>query len=307
MPGEVALHKSVIDIQHARAKRPTGIDGGSGPRPLADLSLDVAFGDWDELLNAVKARLRQTVGEWLEVTPTAPGHIAAGQVVRTSVLECVAALDQLHTTLTHELGRREQLELEVFDARTALEQARAELIGTQAEQRHAKYLALHDSLTALPNRSFFQERLDHALALAPPQRQALAVLYLDLDEFKPINDAYGHAAGDELLRIVAARLTRAVRAEDMVSRMGGDEFACLLGGVSDFEQLSQLAGKVFDAVAAPCKIGQLKLNVTPSIGIAVCPGHGATAETLLKNADAAMYRAKRDRSGHAFFDHRIGG
>ena len=277
-----------------------GDNGHAAPMaraPLPLLASDVAVGDLDDLLNAVKARLRQTIDE-----PSAGtlGRDVAGRV-RASVLECAEALDQLHLTLTHELHRREQLELQVFDARTALAQARAELIGTQAGERLARHLASHDSLTLLPNRSFFRERLDQALDQAEPPHRTCAVLYLDLDGFKRVNDEHGHAAGDELLRIVAARLTRSVRAEDVVSRLGGDEFGCLLGGLPNREGLSNLARKLFLAVSAPFKVGALRLNVFPSIGIATCPEDGATADALLKNADAAMYHAKRHQSGYAFF------
>jgi diguanylate cyclase len=272
-----------------------------------DLPSDVSIRDWDVMLRAVKARLRLTVGERLGAPHEPQVRDAVGRV-QASVLECVAALDQLHATLTHELSRHQQLELEVFDAQTALAQARAELVGTQAGERHALHLALHDGLTSLPNRSFFRERLDHALAHLEPQRPALAVLYLDLDGFKPVNDEHGHATGDQMLRIVAARLTRAVRADDMVSRLGGDEFACLLGALPPGRvQLSRLACKLFDAVSAPFKIGKLKLTVRPSIGIAMCPTDGATADILLKNADAAMYHAKRHHTGYAFFDQRTDG
>ena len=128
------------------------------------------------------------------------------------------------------------------------------------------------------------------------------MLYLDLDDFKKVNDTHGHAVGDELLRVVAARLSRSVRADDVVSRLGGDEFACLLGDLPAREQLSHLACKVLDAVAAPCQIGPLRLHIRPSIGIAVCPSDGETADLLLEHADAAMYNAKRHRSGYAFFD-----
>ncbi|HJV96339.1 MAG TPA: GGDEF domain-containing protein [Albitalea sp.] len=211
-------------------------------------------------------------------------------------------LDPLHSTLEHALGRAERLELELFDARTALAQLRAELVGTQAGERRARHSARHDPLTALPNGGYFRERLDHALACADAPNPTLAVLYLDLDGFKLINDTHGHAAGDELLRIVAARLTRAVRAEDMVSRLGGDEFACLLGGMPSRDQMSHLASKLFDAVLAPFQIGELRLSVRPSIGIAMCPTDGVTCDALLKNADTAMYCAKRRQLGCVFFD-----
>jgi diguanylate cyclase (GGDEF)-like protein len=266
---------------------------------LPELPLDVAFGDWDDLFGAVKARLRLTVGE-LAAVPGPQGPTAAARI-RTSVLECVGALDQLQTTLTHEIARRQQLELEVFEAQTALALAHAELVGTQAGEKRARHLALHDNLTSLPNRSFVRERIDHALSHAEPQRQALAVLYLALDGFKPINDTHGRGAGDELLRIVAVRLARSVRADDVVGRVGGDEFACLLEGLPDRDQLSHLACKLFDAVSAPLKIGDLKLTVRASIGVAMWPADGATAEALLGNACGAMVRAKLHKTGYAFW------
>ncbi len=303
----IPVHAAVLAGAASMSTRSIGdpltADSGFGAllrAPLPDTSADIAICDWDDLFNAVKARLNSVVCE----CPSSAGPRSlprSGRQVKTVVQECTADLDQLHQTMANELGRRQQLELEVFDTRTALAQARAELVGTQAGERRARHLALHDSLTSLPNRGFFMERLNHALALTAPRRRSLAVMYLDLDGFKPVNDNHGHAAGDELLRIVAARLRRAVRAEDMVSRIGGDEFACLLGGLHDREQLGHLAAKVFDAISAPCKIGALRVAVHPSIGIAVCPDDGTTSEILLQNADKAMYAAKRQQTGHAFF------
>lgn len=269
----------------------------------ADSSQEASAGDWGELLNAVKSKLCVTVNG-KHATTTAPQRRNVERRDQTAVLACLMALDALHAKLMNEFYRRQQLEREIAEAQNALTQTRAELIGIQADAQRARHLALHDSLTALPNRSFFRERLDHALVQNGTTCQAFAVLYLDLDNFKPINDAYGHGAGDELLRIVAARLRRAVRAEDLVSRMGGDEFACVLGGLPGHAQLCLMACKLLDAVSAPLYIGNLQLSVRPSIGIAICPTDGANAELLLKNADAAMYRAKREKCGYAFFDER---
>lgn len=271
-------------------------------RPTAGSdSSNSLVGHWELLMGAVTARLRDTVGvSWASAAaPRSPQAVAQ---VQASVRECAAALDQLKGAMQQELQRCHVLERQLGLANEALAQAKADLLGTQDGERRARHLALHDGLTELPNRSFFRERLDQALAPAAAPGPALALLYLDLDGFKPINDMHGHEAGDALLRIVAARLSRAVRAEDMVGRLGGDEFGCLLGGLLNREQLGQLACKLFDAVSAPLCIGELQLTVRPSIGIAVCPGDGATAEQLLKHADAAMYRAKRHRSGYAFFD-----
>ena len=270
--------------------------------PRGVQSTDVGIGDWNDLLCAVKVRLTQIVRH-----PPGVSHdsllLDQANWVQAGVLDCVAALDQLHSTLTHELARCREVEREAFEARIALAQAREELFGTQAGERRARHLALHDSLTLLPNRSCFHERLGRALTQPDTERRALAVLFLDLDGFKDINDSHGHAVGDEVLKIVAARLTRALRAEDTVSRVGGDEFACLLAEPAGRDELSRLVSSLIDTVSAPVKLGELKLNVRPSIGIAVCPDDGTTCECLLRRADAAMDRAKRQRTGYAFFDH----
>jgi diguanylate cyclase (GGDEF)-like protein len=170
-------------------------------------------------------------------------------------------------------------------------------------------LAAQDELTALPRRGALQSPLECALTGAhetgPAAAPLLAVMFLDLDDFKPVNDRHGHAVGDELLRIVAQRLRRAMRAQDMVCRIGGDEFACLLATPMSREHLGQVAAKLFDTVSAPLKVDTLALTVRPSIGIALCPSDGDSAQQLLERADAAMYRAKRRQLGYAFFDARV--
>ena len=249
----------------------------------------------------MKFRLRSTVDVHLAALTLPLAELAAVQV-RTRILECVSALDQLHLTFTHEADRCQRLELELFEASSALTQSSSELAGTRAEELRARHLAFHDGLTLLPNRSFFHERFTQALLRSKANARTLAVFYIDLDGFKPINDAHGHEAGDQLLKIVAARLTRAVRAADMASRIGGDEFACLIGGKPTRVQLCDLAHKLVGAISAPVQIGEVSLQVRPSIGIATYPTDGTTANGLLKNADAAMYRAKREQTGFAFFD-----
>jgi diguanylate cyclase len=257
--------------------------------------------DHDLLLAAIAVRLRACLDE----LP------AACEPVRELVHDCALALEQLRPGLAQERGYGERLERELRAARAALAAARLDLAGTRDGERRALHLADHDSLTALPNRNCFQTRLDEALARnqetasAGGQAPTLAVLFLDLDDFKPINDRHGHQTGDELLRIVAQRLSRAVRAGDTVSRLGGDEFACLLATPIGLEQLSQLASKLFDAISAPLTVGPLALTVRPSIGIAVSPGDGHTAAALLQHADTAMYRAKRRQLGYSFFDARF--
>lgn len=252
----------------------------------------VALADWQVMLDAVTARLQQIGGTARGVHAQAAG----------ALLECARALGQLHTMLATEDGRRHRLELELFDAQVALAKARSALDGLRDGERRARHDAQHDALTALPNRAHFRERLQHALAGPSRERATMAVLYIDLDDFKPVNDLHGHATGDELLRIVATRLARAVRAEDMVSRLGGDEFACLIADMPDPAGLEALARKLIEIVAAPVTLGTLELRVQPSIGIAVSPMTAIGADALLRRADAAMYRAKRTKAGVARFD-----
>lgn len=195
-----------------------------------------------------------------------------------------------------------RLQGEVSLLRSELAKAHRDLQGTRAGERRARHSAQHDGLTRLPNRTFFEACLKEAIAERLNKPKALALFFLDLDEFKHINDTHGHATGDTLLQVVAARLKQAVRREDVVCRLGGDEFACLLRGLGEVRQLMQLAAKLFDSVAAPCHLDTCKLSVRPSIGIAICPQHGISGPDLLAHADAAMYRAKREQTGYAFFE-----
>ncbi|MFZ4550445.1 MAG: diguanylate cyclase domain-containing protein [Aquabacterium sp.] len=217
------------------------------------------------------------------------------------VESCEPALDQLQRALEHEHARRQQLEIKAFEARTDFDQLRAELDGSRADESRARHQALHDSLTALPNRHYFCQRLTQALTHATLTGASLAVFFIDLDGFKAVNDTHGHAVGDELLGVVAARLMRAVRSEDMVGRLGGDEFACLLLDAGDHAQLSSLACKMYDSVSSPVKLGDLFISVPPSIGIARFPQCGQTSDMLLRAADMAMYQAKREHTGYAFY------
>ncbi|HEX8617799.1 MAG TPA: diguanylate cyclase, partial [Thermoanaerobaculia bacterium] len=155
-----------------------------------------------------------------------------------------------------------------------------------------EYQAYHDALTGLPNRLLFRDRLTIALAHAKRQQSPLTVMFLDLDRFKYVNDTLGHSLGDELLRAVAARLRSVLREGDTIARMGGDEFTILLGDVTAAEDAAKIAQKLLDTVAEPLRVEGHELYVTTSIGIAMFPDDGDTAEALLKNADGAMYRAK---------------
>ncbi len=161
-----------------------------------------------------------------------------------------------------------------------------------------RQMAYQDSLTGLPNRSLLNDRLVQSLASAKRRAQKVTLIYLDLDGFKTVNDTYGHQVGDELLRVVAARLTGQLRQSDTVARLGGDEFLLLLPDAGRARDGDRIARKLLAAIRRPWRIRGRNLVVTGSIGMAVFPRDGRSAETLLKHADQAMYDAKaagRDR------------
>jgi diguanylate cyclase (GGDEF)-like protein len=162
--------------------------------------------------------------------------------------------------------------------------------------------AEHDFLTGLPNRMLLNDRISQAIALAPRHMKKVAILFLDLDGFKHINDSLGHSIGDKLLQSVATRLLDCVRGSDTVSRQGGDEFVVLLSEVSQPEDAAVTARRMLQAVAEPHTIDLHDLHVTTSIGASVYPDDGLEAETLIKNADIAMYQAKENgRQSYRFF------
>ena len=164
------------------------------------------------------------------------------------------------------------------------------------------YLAQHDSLTDLPNRVLLNDRLNQAMGLAHRHRRKLAMLFLDVDRFKHINDSMGHAVGDRLLQVVARRLLACVRSSDTVSRQGGDEFVILLQDVTRAYDAALCADKILLALSMPLRIDQHELHLTASIGIVTYPDDGTDCETLLNNADAAMYHAKDSgRANYQFF------
>lgn len=241
---------------------------------------DAALGDWHDLFCAVTERLRSTQDP-------------------AEVLECVAAMEQLGATLKHEIGRCLH---ERNQAQAALAQALDGCAGTRDESLYARYLARHDSLTSLPDRGLFLERLEHALRDAETERRAVAVLYLGLEGCRVAADPQGPGDSEALFWAVGARLTRAVRADDLVSHFGQDEFACLLPDVPGPEPVGEVARKLLATLSAPLRISARTYRVRPSIGIAM----GATADpagaamTLLGHADAAMVRARRHGLGHAF-------
>ena len=257
--------------------------------------------DCEELIDTVKSSLWGLLDAPLNGDMGAQPPDDRGRV-RSTAMEGAMALELLKSNLAQAFEVREQLERDIRDARGALENMRAELAGTQAGERQARHLAAHDPLTGLANRGHFQDCLCHAQAMHALTGRGLAILFIDLDGFKPINDTYGHAAGDALLRIVASRLSHGVRSGDLVSRLGGDEFACLLHEVESSEHAERLAMKLLESLRSPCSVGPHIVQVDASIGIIYdTEGAGDPADLLLK-ADMAMYRAKRERTGTAIYE-----
>lgn len=170
------------------------------------------------------------------------------------------------------------------------------------QEEELRQLASYDTLTSLPNRTLFNERLRHAVAHCRRNNQRLALLFLDLDRFKQINDSLGHGSGDQLLKQVANRLRANVREEDTVARLGGDEFTVMLEDVSSVEAVGTVANKLIKACEQPYDLGGNEVVVSPSIGISIFPDDGEDTVTLLKNADMAMYHAKEQgRNNFQFF------
>ena len=201
---------------------------------------------------------------------------------------------------------RDELEVRVLERTAELAGANALLQGEIIERRQAEarvhHMAYHDSLTGLPNRALLSDRLDRAMLNARRSQRQLAVMFIDLDRFKTINDSLGHMTGDQLLKEVANRLCCAVRGSDTVARLGGDEFVVLLPGIADPVEASAVAEQIIAALDQSFPLDGRQLHITPSIGICIYPDDGADVATLMRNADTAMYHAKATgRNNYQYF------
>jgi diguanylate cyclase (GGDEF)-like protein len=211
--------------------------------------------------------------------------VKKSEAVEVKVLEAALELVVVNIALAEEVVEREALEARVSVSDTALSESR------EAEET-ARQMALHDALTALPNATLFGDRLALALEQARRHQWHLAVMFLDLDGFKQVNDRHGHDVGDRVLQRVAQQLTAAVRGGDSVARRGGDEFLILMLELRDDAAAMQFAAKLVDCVGAESVAAGVAHPVTASVGVAIFPDDGDTAELLLQRADTAMYAAK---------------
>ncbi len=242
-----------------------------------------------EDLSSVNAVLKHEVAQ-----PAPPPGVESAlektQAAEDKVQDAGQQLTQVNQALKEEVRERHLLE---FRLAAVTERAEA-----------SRNAAFHDLLTGLPNRALFNDRLEHGLAQAKRHDRPLAVMFLDLDGFKKINDTHGHDAGDAVLKTIAMRLSASTRDDDTVSRHGGDEFLYLLTEVESEQALTLVAQKLIAAIETPCSVpvegAEIPVHVSASIGIAIFPKDGNSAEALIKSADKAMYQTKGSNSRFLF-------
>lgn len=282
-PGDARLLREML----AEAKAPFEVEWvqtlSSGMERLANGNIDLVVLD----LHLPDSQGLETFTELHGRVPKVPVVVMSGFADENVAMEALKKGAQDYLLKGHVnsdlLARSLQFALERY-------KLQSQVLRRAEETIH--HLAYYDPLTSLPNRVLLMDRLNMALACARRNGETLAVLFLDLDRFKVINDTLGHSTGDELLKVIAERLRSSVRESDAVARLGGDEFVLLLPGIKDTENTVKISDKILQLVRQPMRIGLQELNITTSIGIALYPNDGEDGDTLLKNADAAMYHAK---------------
>jgi diguanylate cyclase (GGDEF)-like protein/PAS domain S-box-containing protein len=249
-----------------------------------------------------RARRKDGTEFWCKITGRAidPQMLEQGAIwICDDVSDQRAARESLETS-------RAVLERAVVERNTALQNMNqvleAEIGERKLAELRAQYLADHDALTNLPNRRLLEDRLTQALALSERNRKQTAVMFIDLDRFKVVNDSAGHAAGDAVLKEVSQRLAKQLRTGDTICRIGGDEFVVVLPQFTRLSDIAHVSQKIIETVSQPVNYNDQDLSVSPSIGISIFPDDGRDAETLIRNADAAMYHAKETgRANYQFF------
>ena len=282
--------------------------------PIAPVALEQAL----ERSHEVKAKVEAAADDLAQANEGAKKTIAAGATtlpaketldhsaaIEVKVQEAAEDLGGVTQNLSEGIAELKVIEAALASSRAALEEVSASLASAQASEQQAQYMALHDQTTGLPNRVLFDDRLSHALALAQRHDWTVAVMFLDLDRFKSVNDVHGHAAGDVVLKEVAKRLAQDARDEDTVCRNGGDEFLYLLMNPHGRDNIQKIAAAVIENIGRSIHVGQTQLTIRASIGVAIYPDDGVDGEVLIQNADAAMYRAKQTQCGYALHDGQV--
>lgn len=275
-----------------RKRSTTALAGKSAPLHRAldqSVQVTVKVEEAAEELSDVNAALQEEVAAGVPIAQVRRA-LDKSEAVETKVQEAAVDLVAVNEALTEEVAERDALEQRVS-------QTASELSASRAAEEVAQHRALHDAVTQLPNATLFGDRLSHALEQARRHKWRLAVMFLDLDHFKQVNDTHGHAAGDVLLQTVAQRLDDFVRGGDTVARRGGDEFLILMMEVEDDASVTRFAEALVARLAEETDIGGIKLTVRASVGVAIFPEDAQSAEELLKCADTAMYVAKVGQLG----------
>lgn len=249
-----------------------------------------------EDLGSANAKVKKNLAHGVRTVP-AEETLADGERVESSVKQVASDLDEVNEMLESGITELRTTELALAETRSALEDAETGLGVAQEAEQAALRRALHDAATGLPNRVLFDDRMSTAITMADRHNWTLAVIFIDLDKFKSVNDQHGHPVGDEVLKEVARRLAQHTREEDSVCRNGGDEFLLLLINPQGVDNVLRIASILNAAIAAPIVADGVSLTVQASLGIACFPLHGRSGDELVKRADAAMYQAKRAASG----------
>ena len=218
--------------------------------------------------------------------------IARNEDVEHEVARAADDLHKVNVELAKEVDERVVIESELADTKIDLAKVRDDLSKSQANEEETRKSTFQDALTGLPNRALFEQSLGQGLIQAKRHGWGLAVLFIDIDKFKSINDSYGHDVGDKALIMVANRLQSLVRSLDTVSRWGGDEFMCILTEVKQEADVTRLAEKMVNRIGEAYEFKGIVLSIRASIGIAIYPTDGETADLLFNNADMAMFKAK---------------
>ena len=266
--------------------------------PVRPLSLDIILGQ----CTMVKAMIEASVEDLSLINQAPmddcanPGRQPAANAakrtgfIETRLNEASQVLAVVSRALASEIKERQMLN--------------HQFAAIQEQEATARHRILHDALTGMPNRILFNDRLEHGLAQSLRHGRPLAVMFIDLDGFKDINDKYGHGVGDAVLQVMATRLQEHTRSEDTASRHGGDEFLYLLAEPGDHESIVSIAQRMICLIREPCHVSphgtEVSVSLGASIGISISPKDGITVDKLIKSADLAMYRAKQRKSGYCF-------
>lgn len=289
------------NVDFMLANRPDGQPSSPSPqgqtlplREAVELSQDVKqkVEEVVVLLGETNDQVRSQISAGADFL-AADKALAENERVESTVKEVAEDLGEVNGALEKGVEELQVMEDALTRSRLANVRIEARLVVSEQETATAQYRALHDVVTGLPNRALFDDRLVHAIAAAQRHGWALAVLFLDLNRFKEVNDIHGHAAGDLVLKEVSHRLALQTRDEDTVCRYGGDEFAILLVNPRGASNVARIADAISETLSAAIDVGGTAVTTGASIGVAHFPEDGSTGPALVKVADAAMYADKR--------------